>query len=163
MEDLSRYTAWLAKESRRLTVVSNDWEDLAQEGLIAMWKALETFDPEKGSQVTYLQRAARLRMADVVRRNTWTGTPSARGHTRERPATPVDVSWDWTHAPTADRLSAAEWAYHRSELLTAVSGLTGYGRRYVQRKLLDLPVGGSNGFLKPAERALLQERLGHLR
>lgn len=114
--------------------------DLAQEGYIAMWKALGKFDPSKaadyqGALVLWVTKAAKLRMSDVVRRQTWTGTPSKRGHTRELPGVPLDALSGGGELDTHD----SQWlnrllgsaalgesvylAYHQGEIYEALNGL----------------------------------------
>lgn len=90
--DLSTYRAWCLKVASTLAPYRpSDWQDIAQEGLIAMWKSLDKYDPSKGALPSWITRAARMRMSDVIRRETWTGTPMRRGHRREKPALPVDL------------------------------------------------------------------------
>lgn len=131
---LGKYRRWLLKTASELAPRRpNDWLDLAQEGWVAMWRALRSFDPARGAEVTYLQTAARMRMVECLRRSLWTGTPGARGHIRETPATPVDPDWDWVD----EAVSAAalcqdlDEAYHRGEILAAINRLTPTQRQYV--------------------------------
>jgi RNA polymerase sigma factor (sigma-70 family) len=140
----------------------SDWQDLAQEGLIAMWRALETYDPEKGAEATYLTTAAKLRMRDVVRRQTWTGTPGQRGHTREAPARPVEI-YD-VHSYLDPALDAALTAYHRSEIRAALDQLTPKDRAYITTRIL-ADAGRYSWRLAsiPAHvRTTLADRLKHL-
>jgi RNA polymerase sigma factor (sigma-70 family) len=160
---LERYRGWLLKTARELAPRRpNDWLDLAQEGSIAMWRALKTFDESKGSEVSYLTTAARLRMTDCLRRNLWTGMPTVRGHTREEPATPVDINWEWVlEAAVQDfPLDRALWAYHNGEISRAISSLSA-GQ---QRRVIDnFWRGVASGGISSATRQQLAEKLEHLR
>ncbi len=131
---LANYRGWLLKTAQELAPRrSCDWRDLAQEGWIAMWRALRTYDPALGAEVSYLTTAARMRMVDCLRRNLWTGTPSRRGHVREAPATPVDTAWDWVDAIASEAqvYQDLDEAYHRGQIFVAVNQLTPAQRRYV--------------------------------
>ena len=88
---IANYKNWLYAYARVVSRNISDHDDLAAEGRIAMWRALETYDPSKGALPPYLTRAAKWRMRDVARRGHWLGTPSARGHHREWPAIPADL------------------------------------------------------------------------
>lgn len=130
---LKRYWPWLLKVSWSLTSPSNI-EDLAQEGLIAMNRALDTYDPTKGELHPYLTFIARQRMREVLRRETWTGSPSQRGHVREKPATPVDTDWDWVEelaGSSPDVLDSVLLGYHQGEIYRALNSLTPEQRKYV--------------------------------
>lgn len=139
MDDvLKDYRRWLLKMATLIAPSRPDvWQDLAQEGHIAMWKALSTFDESKGALPSWLCGAAKLRMTDVYRRDTWFGTPSVRGHKRERAARPIDVSDDWVETligATADALAAVEWQYHEGEIYAAINALPPHQREYVYRR-----------------------------
>jgi RNA polymerase sigma factor (sigma-70 family) len=124
-EILSRYRGFLMKTARSLAPRRpNEWVDLSQEGWIAMWKALATFDPSRGSEAAWLTTAARLAMVDCLRRDLWTGTLGKRGHVRERPAVPVDTDWDWTERAVTENYDAALMAYHDGEVSAALSTLS---------------------------------------
>jgi len=128
---LERYQGWLVKTAQRLAFrwhSYSEWPDLVQEGQLAMWKAMSTFDPDKGAEVTYLQRAAHLRMNDCLRRDLWTGQPSVRGHIRESRATPLTSDHiddlDGQHTPSEYELTSVEWGYHKREIKKALSLLS---------------------------------------
>lgn len=69
---LGKYRRWLYRlandmlwaNSKARNVLTPD--DLAQEGWVAMWRALQAFDPEKGQEAAHLKNAARVRMLDVL-------------------------------------------------------------------------------------------------
>lgn len=167
-EILTRYRGWLLKTAQTLAPTHRcDWVDLAQEGWIAMWRALRTYDPSLGAEATYLTTAARLRMTDCLRRNLWTGTPGRRGHVREAPPTPVDPDWDWVDA-TVSRdtvLAELEQAYHRGEIARALDELPADARERIRHHVLnDAGYRSWRYHVLPEEvRAHLADRLGHLR
>lgn len=135
---LGDYRRWLLKMATIIAPSRPDvWQDLAQEGHIAMWKALRTFDESKGALPSWLTGAARLRMTDVYRRDTWLGTPSTRGHVREKPAMPVDAAEDWVVellGSASELLSSVEWQYHEGEIYAAINALPIAQREYVYRR-----------------------------
>jgi len=137
---LASYNRWLHSVAGYFhrTHFHSDHEDLVQEGRIAMWKALATYDPSKGALPSWLTTAAKMRMKDCLRREGWTGTPARYGHGGKVPDEGVTVMslMDDDAALTnmleaADLLSAVEVAYHRGEILKAVSRLSSNQRRYV--------------------------------
>ena len=89
---IGNYHSWLYKMARVYrSFDSNDHDDLVQEGRVAIWKALDTYDPALGALPSWLTTAAKMRMREVVHRGNWTGTLGAKGHTRESPAIPVEI------------------------------------------------------------------------
>ena len=88
---IANYRGWLWAYARVVSRNISDHEDLVAEGRIAMWRALDTYDPSRGALPTYLTQAARWRMRDVARRGHFLGMPSRRGHHREWPAIPADL------------------------------------------------------------------------
>lgn len=135
---LKDYRRWLLKMATIIAPSRPDvWQDLAQEGHIAMWKALRTFDASKGALPTWLTGAAKLRMSDVYRRDTWLGTPMAKGHRREKPAKPVDASEDWVVemlGSASDLIDSVMWQYHEGEIYAAINALPAPQREYVYRR-----------------------------
>lgn len=156
-EVLGDYRRWLYKVAGdMLGTGSQEVDDLVQEGYIAMWRALGTYDEARGGLAIWLTNAARWRMGDVMRRQHWTGTPTAGAHHRERPGIPVE-------ARHLDRMVVAgelEMAYHRGEIARALASLTPGQREAIYRKFwLDEIV--HHGFWKGAVPKLA-EALAHL-
>lgn len=150
------------------------WHDLAQEGWVAMWRALRAYDPSKGALPSWLTTAAKLRMRDVYRRDTWTGTPTARGHTREHPAIPVDTDDEYITVllgrsdDIADRVAQR---YHDGEIADAINSLPPDQREYVVLRFwggltyseLDKKLGRSTGLLWKRAKPALEKKLAHLK
>lgn len=68
---LQQYTGWLYTVARNL----HDGplhDDLVQEGYIAMWRAFDTFNPDKGKLDWWLKEAAKYKMKSVVSGGTMT-------------------------------------------------------------------------------------------
>ena len=160
-EIIPHYHKWLFRIAYDLLPFrSSEVEDLVQEGRVAMWKALHNFDESKGSLPSLLTRNAKTAMRDKVRRQTWTGAPRARGHRRERPATPVDnlMAMDKRRVPFP---ASADIAAHREEVRNAVAKLSPSVRDAIFRKFwLDesVPTG-----LWYRAKPKLAEELSHLR
>lgn len=86
---IADYDAWLGKVA--MLMLGEPWDeadlqDLKQEGRVAMWRALETYDADKGSLPSWLTRAAEMRMRDLAR-----GHGKTFGH--ERVHGWSDVEW----------------------------------------------------------------------
>lgn len=69
---IADYEAWLHKRAW-LIGGSNSHDDLVQEGRIAMWQALGSFDPDKGALPDWLTRHANFHMLQCRQRGHWTG------------------------------------------------------------------------------------------
>lgn len=133
---IDSYTKWLHK-------VANDYlplwherhDDVVQEGRIAMWRALATYDATKGSLPSWLTTAAKQRMKDV---SFGRGRPTGHEEMRGSREVEVDVSLDALAEDgiemmlTAhDSLSGVEIAYHAGEIAEALDSLSPAQRRYV--------------------------------
>lgn len=85
MTDLADYHNWLYKTAAELLrggYHDPDIDDVVQEGRIAMWRALDTYDDCKGTLAPWLTNAARMRMKDVaIGHGRWTGHTGRRGVT----------------------------------------------------------------------------------
>jgi RNA polymerase sigma factor (sigma-70 family) len=136
---LAHYRQWLVKVAWDMTRSHPQLkDDLAQEGHIAMWRALKTYDPDKGSLPHWLTKSARWRMSECLRRNElWTGTDNSRGHERFPAPEPVDPQDDSYINALMDASTALETvlaSYHRGEIGRALGSLTAQQREYVIRR-----------------------------
>lgn len=129
-ETLPDYRRWLyAVATDMLAPGSPLVDDLAQEGAIAMWRAFDRHDPDKGALASWLTGAARYRMLDIVTRHArYTGTPQAEDvvrtaskgrETRDRMRAYLRANPDATGRQIAAALgiSPAGVTYHRQRLL----------------------------------------------
>lgn len=138
-EILERYRRWIFKVANEMCG-SKPWliDDLAQEGHIAMWKALKTFDESKGTLPHWLTKCARWRMGEVLRRRElWTGTDNQRGHERFDPPIAVDPqSATYIDAITdgAEIIDKVLSRYHDGDISRALDELTEQQRDYVIRR-----------------------------
>lgn len=181
-EQLAEYDLWLHKRAWQMQAVPNDHEDLVQEGRIAMWKALENHDPDKGALPSWLTVHAQYRMKEVVTRKTWTGMPP-RLHGSQSLDHRIVSSLDQlledadgveNMLEAADLMDAAIWAYHQGEVAAALDALTPAQRKYViarfwmgmQNTDLKIVFGYEPHALwtskKNGARMKLRDRLAHL-
>jgi DNA-directed RNA polymerase specialized sigma24 family protein len=83
--DLGAYHGWLYKTAAGLLpggYSDADLDDLVQEGRIAMWKAIDTYDDCKGTLAPWITNAARMRMREIAHSHgRWTGHTGRRGVT----------------------------------------------------------------------------------
>lgn len=115
-------------------------KDLAQEGYIAMWRALDTYDPEKGSLPSWLTGAAELRMRSLFGHGRPFGSIPQRGTVRVEDAASVrsldSIAGPAELAELEQRV--AYWlpeglalAYHEGDISRAIGELTPEQRVYV--------------------------------
>ncbi len=72
-----------ARAVRALRIVGVDRDDLEQEALISVWRALSRFDPSRASLRTYVERIVRSTAASVLRKTcSQKRTPSGMSHSR---------------------------------------------------------------------------------
>lgn len=137
---LATYCPWLRAVSAGMTSRIPQWtEDLAQEGWVAMWRALVKAD---GSSPTdyWLKRCATARMSSVMR--DW------QAQCRDIRRTTLIA--DWTEFDGVGALEAVEPAYHDGDLLAVLNELSLSDREYVWRRFWgDIP------------RTELHRRFGH--
>jgi len=131
---LEEYRGWLRKVAIGL-VGANLVEDLAQEGWIAMWRALRSHDPAKGALPAWLTLNAFYRMCDCARDEAWLGRPRrhlGRGKLADATeyATADDVAV-WDRLTAADLADDLMWGYHTGQILAAINRLSPQQRRYV--------------------------------
>lgn len=182
---LPDYRRWLGAVARDICGPQNAsyHGDLMQEGYIAMWRALQTYEPDKGPLPPYLTWAARMRMVDVARRGFihWTGRDTMRGGHGQLKVTSVASLNEAQEAgiDVEDFLAAAAvddvlWGYHEGEIQQALASLTPKQREYVLLRFwggytgpeLDAYFGTSRSgartsYWLPASK-VLRDKLAHL-
>lgn len=183
--DVADYEGWLQRVANAfLPPTSPHHDDLVQEGRIAMWRSLESYDPAKGALPTWVTGAARMRMRDLAH---GTGQPTGKEAARGR--RPVgEISTDalqqdfpglWAQMEAREAveglLDAVAIAYHRGEIHRALDNLTPEQRHYVVMRFWGGVDPGSrspglrevapklNHRLWPAIAQELAEELAHLR
>ncbi len=137
--DLQSQKSWLYTVARNLTK-HRPWriDDLCQEGWVAMWRALKTYDPERGaSQQWYVRKKAKLRMLEVIIGNeAWLGMEQRHRGTAKQEldfADPQEA--DYLNAlSVGDNIDAVILAYHEGEIHAAIGKLTIKQREYVLRR-----------------------------
>lgn len=160
---LAPYRNWLYFMANQMSPTFAQVDDLAQEGYIAMWRSLEAYDPAKGSLPSWVTKAAKMRMSDVLRRGVYFGQPSQRGVLRVEDhakiaaiegMAPIDL--DAMEQATAVWLNEGlALAYHRGAIHRALQGLPPEQQRYV---VLRFWHGMSNPEIDP----LVQGNVVHL-
>lgn len=174
---IADYEGWLHKVANEIGSPA-EHDDLVQEGRVAMWRALSSFDESRGSLPSWLTRAAEMRMKDVA----W-GTGQPTGHEPTRGSRPVE------EGPSLDEqsedavqalLGYVESAYHDGEVMQIIrehlsprqqeyvflrfwGGLEPTSRAAQTRALvMEFPVLSERWHWQRA-RAILAEKLAHLR
>src|ERR1700755_735130 len=136
-ETITRFEPWLQRTARGIAGSNSPYlEDVIQEGRLALWNALQTYDPSRGALPSWLVYKSRYRMYEVLQGKPWTGQPP-RFHGQQGSKEPehvlsLDAPTDAepmsanVPAPrdTSDSLDSAELAYHDHELATALAKLS---------------------------------------
>lgn len=174
---LRRYRKWLLKTAWEYADNLADVHDLAQEGHIAMWLALQTWDESRGVPLNaHLMNKARWRMSEVRQRGTYTGKPSQAGKKHSAGtgvnkgrelSTDFGVS-DFDFASvTRDQAENVMLSYHSGEIMRAINSLRPEHRKKVYDWFWQGVVDSKNGAWwygkRWGARAKLREQLGHLR
>lgn len=172
---LKDYEGWLHSTANRVGR-PEEHDDLVQEGRVAMWRALETFDRSRGSLPSWITRAAETRMKDLA----W-GHGQPTGHQAVRGVREVEMgpSLDGLEEEVAEALLGhVSEAYHDGEVLRVIRELPEAQREYVflrfwggldptsrapgTRSLISMFPVLSDRSLWSAARKTLQDRLQHL-
>ena len=69
---VERYGGLIWSLARKMTRTSHDAEDVVQEIFIDLWKNASTFQPERGTEVTFVSVIARRRLVDRIRKQSAT-------------------------------------------------------------------------------------------
>src|SRR5262249_14089754 len=147
---------------------------LAQEGHIAMWKAISSYRPESGVKLsTHLMNKARWRIAEVAVRGTFTGKASQAGKkhsagTKKHKNTEqcVDMTLSDFDFECLDNIEEASLAYHYGEIIQAINKLPLHQREKVYNRFWGNSYDPKNSSWWHAKRIgakdRLREQLGHL-
>lgn len=167
------YKLWLFKTAWEYADSVEDAHELAQEGLIAMWRAEGSWDEKSGVPLnTHLMNKARWRMVEVHRRGNFTGKPSQAGKkhsagTASNRGREVQVaSEDLDVLTVADDYDSALITYHYREIVDAINSLPVQQRGYVYRRFWGNDYDPKNSawwFAKRiGARDRLKDQLSHL-
>lgn len=97
-------------------------DDLGQVGMIALWKALESYDERKGALPSYLLRRARGQMSTFL----------ARMNDREVPAgEDMPDFWPSDDDPESEAIREADREFLKDRVFRAVCALPDTQRKYV--------------------------------
>lgn len=148
--------------SKGMTIDQELQKDLAQEGWIAMWKALKVHDATQGPLDWWLKYRARGRMLQYFRLKYLRET-AVDGSSEEDSSS----FWDRVMEPVVEQL---EMAYHEGQIREAVDSLTSRQREYVHLRFwkdyrdseLTAHFGYEPGGLWRAGKKRLKEQLNHL-
>lgn len=173
---LDDYEKWLHAVANSITTPALH-DDIVQEGRVAMWRALETFDASKGALASWLTHAAEMRMKDVA----W-GKGQPLGHEPMRGSRPVEEGPSLDDQPeeiVQALLGHVEEAYHDGEIMKIIrESLTPKQQEYVflrfwgglepkaqaaqiRALVREFPVLGERWHWQRA-RTVLAEKLAHL-
>lgn len=125
---LEDYGRWLHRVATEIGT-REQHDDLVQEGRVAMWRALSSYDETLGSLPSWLTRAAEMRMKDVA----W-GKGQPFGHEAVRGSRQVEegMSIDEMEEDSVEALMGhVESAYHDGEILEAIRALSPKQQEYV--------------------------------
>jgi RNA polymerase sigma factor (sigma-70 family) len=135
------YRRWLGAVARDICGPANArfQDDLVQEGYIAMWRAVGSFNPDAGAAPTWLTNAARMRMTDIARRRyvNWFGKEATRGHQETEAKVSIealaasDEHWEHQLLRSAELVELIGEGYHEGDIAAAMATLTPAERRYV--------------------------------
>lgn len=163
-ETLRPYRGWLQKmASVYMNWNPDEWDDLAQEGYIEMWRALKTYDSSKGALPAWLTFKASLRMRSCAANLNWTGSPNRRqGRNKYKSVKPAYLTTEDLDLLTIQTLpDGLDLAYHQGQIHEALDGLSPAVRSALFKRFwLDQDIHKSK-YRKALPK--LQEKLGHLR
>jgi RNA polymerase sigma factor (sigma-70 family) len=169
---LAQYEPWARWKARQFPKFPA--EDLVQEALIAMWKELKKYDPDKGIPVDYImKRRCSWRMMDIVAGKPWTSSDPYYRHTGLKfTATPMEEMSSQIRDPSAEQaFDSAEFSAHAGEIADALNGLTPRQREYAvvrlmygfkQSEIIEHFGYEAHGLLTKKHKDQLRESLSHL-
>ncbi len=166
---------WLITVAWQYAKTGADAQELAQEGHIAAWRALQKWTPEKGiAKETHLKHKAKWRMVEVVQRGNLTGMESRQGkkysagtEANKDREIPMDFTVEHDGVALQQYIDSMIVAYHHGEIYEAINSLTPKQKQQVfdrfWRGIYD-PKNSAWWFGKDyGVRSKLLEKLEHLR
>lgn len=106
---IDRYSGLVWSLARRLCPNHTDAEDAVQDIFVSLWRSADRFNPEMGSEPTFVAMIARRRLIDRIRRVT-------RG--------PAQISLDASESPTTGRSAAPPEPASNGGDTDSIAGLT---------------------------------------
>ena len=137
--------------------LGNEIEDLAQEALIGVWKALGKHDPAKGALASYLATGGKMQLREVLKDSRYTGAPklySGGLHVRKRTKPDIPVEDDLLGNLFKRVTEDCSEQVSTSQLVRQAMGkLSKEHQKYVfLRFWCDLPVGEIQDFMENNSR-----------
>lgn len=178
---LERERLLAIQASERLGQWWGDFDDLVQEGRIALWEVATKRPDAPGA---YFNAAAGMRISEAAARGKWTGMPSQRGKPSVDPLRrpdrdSLDERDDEGHlirdVALPDITEALQLAYHAGELRQAIDCLPANHQRYVVLRFwygmthteiaehVGIKAGNLARTWNESIRPALAERLAHLK
>lgn len=179
-EIIKKHKGWLWHMARSLEHNIERQKDVYQTGAIAMWRASNTFDPEKGGLEGHCRHAARLKMREyafgrapqtVVAPDHPLSRTKASPERKEFAADSDSMVWDYLQTDFPD----PSVVYHQAEIMEALKSLSPGTKRYIYYRFWEgktnQEIKGILGYdpsglwtAKPyGAKMVLQERLQHLK
>jgi RNA polymerase sigma factor (sigma-70 family) len=129
---LREYLPWLRAVAANLTSPSDpDLQDLVQEGYIAAWKALKSYDSAQGPLDYWLKYKAHGRMKTLAIRGYGKEASRSLDEVVAGDLGPATLGDTLESLDGAELLEQVDMAYHSGEVADAISRLTPSQRRYV--------------------------------
>lgn len=126
MKELEKHRNWLVRTARGIGNARNGAigiDDIVQEGMIAMWQAMDSHDPRRGDRLMWMKANARWRMKSLVRKRI-----SIREDADDLVKLAEELQQLQSLAPDSEN------AYHNPEIAAAIKQLTPRQREYVFRR-----------------------------
>lgn len=129
--------AWLISTARYLNRFSGrvSWEDLAQEGSIALWKAFNKF--ESGNLIGFARLCARRAMIDCMQKNRLYKRTDGRAIHEDAFALDDPEMDVWAQLACVDDIESIETAYHHGKIHEAISKLSPAQQKYVRLRFFE--------------------------
>ena len=169
---LAQYEPWVRWKAKQFPKFPA--EDLVQEALIAMWKELKKYDPEKGIPVDYImKRRCSWRMMDIVSGKPWTSDQPYYRHTGLKfdASSLEDVFNGVEDNSSEEAFRSVEFSAHAKDIAAALNKLTERQREYAvvrlmygfkQSEIIDYFGYEAHGLLTKKHKAELRKSLSHL-
>jgi RNA polymerase sigma factor (sigma-70 family) len=169
---LAKYEPWARWKAKQFPKFPA--EDLVQEALLAMWKELKKYDPDKGIPLDYImKRRCSWRMMDIVSGKPWTSDQPYYRHTGLKFATSsLDETFNGVEDSYAeDAFISSEFSYHHKDIVDALKNLTPRQREYAvvrfmygfkQSEIIDYFGYEAHGLLTKNHKDKLRKSLSHL-